>query len=78
MWFQNDKPNNTRSAQKQVAEPKDKLLVCKDQQLTSDQTAVSASVLETLKAELKSYSEVVKGSSDPSISSEATKRIFSL
>ena len=84
--FQNDKLRNNRSAlnktkselvvsQKQVIELQDKLLVCKDQQLTSVQTAVSASVSETVKAEIKSYSEVVKESSNPSISSETLKHV---
>ena len=84
--FQNDKLRNNRSAlnktkselvvsQKQVIELQEKLLVCKDEQLTSVQTAVSASVSETVKAEIKSYSEVVKESSNPSISSETLKHV---
>ena len=84
--FQNERLRNTRSAlnktktdlvesQKQVIDLQEKLLVCKDQQLSAVQTAVSASVSETVKAEMKSYSDVVKESNIPTLTSETLKHV---
>ena len=84
--FQNDRLRHTKSAlnttkselissQKSVIDLQEKLLENKGENLQSVQKAVSTSVSETVKAELKTYSSVVQGSSAPSFSTETLRNV---
>ena len=86
--FQNDRLRQTRSelnstksdlvaSLKQVIGLQEQIILSKEQNLQSVQKVVATSVSESMKAEIKSYSQVVKSSSSgPSqISSEALKNV---
>ena len=75
VWFQNDRLRQTRSelnatkselvkSQKLVIVQQHEIIVSKDKMLASVQSAMTETVSETVKAGIKSYSDVVKCSSE--------------
>ena len=84
--FLNDRLRDTKSAlnstkseqiacQKSVIDLQEKLLECKSENLKSVQKAVSSSVSETVKAEMKTYSSVVQSINTPALSTETLKSV---
>ena len=76
--FQNDRLRQTRSelnstksdlnaSQKQVIGLQEQVILSKEQNLQSVQKVVATSVSESMKAEIKSYSQVVKSSSSGTV-----------